>query len=88
MKLKFGYLLRRVLWRVGLVIRRLDPRTTAMIGVTYFCQCHCSHCSMAKYPKNKKEELSKEELIEMIKRFPRNKIAMIYFFWRRALTAR
>jgi len=57
-----------------------DPRVTAMIGVTYFCQCSCPHCGMAAYPKNKKEEMSKDELIEIINQFPKSKIKGVYFF--------
>ncbi len=61
-------------------VYRCDPRATAMIGVTYFCQCNCLHCAMANYPKDKERELSKNELIEIINKFPRNKIKGVYFF--------
>lgn len=57
-----------------------DFRVTAMIGLTYFCQMSCPHCSMANYVKNKKEELSTDELMEIINRFPKSKIKGVYFF--------
>lgn len=72
--------LRHPLIWIGHFIYRCDPRVTVMIGVTYFCQCDCPHCAMANYPKNKKEELSAEELMEIINRFSKSKIKGVYFF--------
>lgn len=83
MKLKSGiiYTLKKILLRSWYVFaHRLDTRITVMIGLTYFCQCNCTHCGMGNYPKDKKEELGKTEIIEIIKGFSRRKIRTIHFF--------
>lgn len=37
-----------------------------MFGLTYKCQCRCSHCGSVFYKQEKRQELNKEEIISII----------------------
>ena len=61
-------------------LAKRDPLLTVMIGLTYNCHCDCPHCAMAIYEKNREKELSTSEWLEVISRFPKNKVRRVYFF--------
>ncbi|MFH2145312.1 MAG: radical SAM protein [Candidatus Omnitrophota bacterium] len=53
---------------------------TAMIALTYRCQCRCVHCSAALYRDDAKTVLKPQEVIKLIDDCKNNGISEIYFF--------
>ena len=40
--------------------------SSAVLGLTYQCQCQCIHCSAGLYPKDKEKELTKNKWITIL----------------------
>jgi len=55
----------------------------AFLGLTYECQCSCIHCGMGLYKRDVKNELDKNEWMEIIKKISQEKNNVIAFFRRR-----
>jgi len=87
-KEKFGNSYYRQLLRLGKTLIK-SPRSSlrngilkVMIGLTYECQCSCKYCCSGLYAKEKKKELTTEEiksLIDSISHFP-FAVVLVSFF--------
>ena len=53
---------------------------TGMVAVTYRCQCKCKHCGSAFYTTKKAEELTSQELKELVKQMPAVHTDTVSFF--------
>jgi len=63
-------------------IRRFVPLygVTAILSMSYRCQCSCPHCGAGKFPKKPEGELSREEVLKFIDDLARLGGACIHFF--------
>lgn len=64
------------------LIRRFVPLygVTAILSMSYRCQCSCPHCGAGKYPKKPEGELSREEVLKFIDDLARLGGACVHFF--------
>jgi len=64
------------------LIRRFVPLygVTAILSMSYRCQCSCPHCGAGKYPKQAEGELSRDEVFKFIDDLARLGGACIHFF--------
>jgi len=64
------------------LIRRFVPLygVTAILSMSYRCQCSCPHCGVGKYPKQAEGELSKGEVLKFIEDLARLGGACVHFF--------
>ena len=64
------------------LIRKFTPLygVTAILSLSYRCQCSCPHCGAGKYPKQAEGELSHEEVLKFIDDLARLGGACIHFF--------
>lgn len=64
------------------LLRRVWPLygSTAMLGLTYRCQCRCVHCGAAGYPKRPEAELAEEEVLRLLGELARLGAEGVYFF--------
>ncbi len=64
------------------LIRKRVPLygVTAILSLSYRCQCGCPHCGVGKYPKRSEGELSHEEILKFIDDLARLGGACIHFF--------
>ncbi len=52
----------------------------AMVAVTYRCPCNCDHCGSTFYEKREQDELSTDELKDLIRQFKENGATSVIFF--------
>lgn len=52
---------------------------TVMLGLTYFCQCTCSHCGIGIYKKDKEREFTTNEWLEIINNLPKKTKWVVFF---------
>ncbi len=64
------------------LIRKFIPLygVTAILSLSYRCQCSCPHCGAGKYPKLAEGELSPEEIMNFINDLARLGGACVHFF--------
>jgi len=64
------------------VIRRFVPLygVTAVLSLTYRCQCSCKHCGAGLYSKRQEEEFTPEEIFRFIDDLARLGGACVHFF--------
>lgn len=53
---------------------------TGMVAITYRCQCKCKHCGSAFYATKKAEEMSSQELKDLMKQMPAVHTDTVSFF--------
>jgi len=58
--------IREIRSNIGAFVIDFNPRLSAMIGLTYYCQGSCRHCGMSLYKKNKRNELTTNEILGII----------------------
>ena len=62
-------------------LRHIIPMgRTAIIALTYNCQCSCDHCVTAKYKKRGESELTTDEFMMIIDKLPEIGVNMVSFF--------
>lgn len=63
-------------------VRRFIPLygITAVISITYRCQCACVHCGAGLYRKDRQDELTPEEILAFIDRLGQLGAAAVHFF--------
>lgn len=68
--------------RIIPLIRKFSPLygVTAILSLSYRCQCNCPHCGAGKYPKQAEGELSHDEIFKFIDDLARLGGACIHFF--------
>ena len=62
------------------VTSRSSRKRTMMIALTYQCQCRCVHCGSSLYRLDKKRELTRDEILELINSAKKLKVTAIYLF--------
>lgn len=64
------------------LIRRFRPLygVTAILSMSYRCQCSCPHCGAGKYPKQREGELTKDEVLKFIDDLASLGGACVHFF--------
>ncbi|MFA6030847.1 MAG: radical SAM protein [Elusimicrobiota bacterium] len=64
------------------LLRRVWPLygSTAMLALTYRCQCRCVHCGAAGYPKRPESELTEDEVLRLLGELARLGAEGVYFF--------
>jgi len=58
---------------------RKDGGATAVLGLTYICQCNCVHCGMAIYEKNISAELKTIDWLKIINGLPASIKDIVFF---------
>jgi len=72
--------MRKEIKKRNIIDIRREGGITAVLGLTYICQCNCVHCGMAIYEKNISTELKTADWLKIIDELSINKIKDIVFF--------
>lgn len=64
------------------LVRRFVPLygATAVLSMSFRCQCSCPHCGAGKYPKQAEGELTRDEILKFIDDLARLGGACVHFF--------
>jgi MoaA/NifB/PqqE/SkfB family radical SAM enzyme len=73
------FAIRNLKWIFNMILNR-DMSLYLMFSLTYRCQAKCLHCSVSDYPVIQKEELTTEEVKNVINQAHRLGISTIEFF--------